>query len=121
MNRVAELGGTPGPTAASARQSPLSAPPTAPDAGVRNVCGIPEAFPVVGIGSGQNSDAVIDVLNCVGSAYLPIEQLPIEVSPFLASCRLFGLRSRVNTVARLLGWARAPAGVAGVWIAVLSV
>jgi anthranilate phosphoribosyltransferase len=48
-------------------------------------------------------------------AYLPLATLAPEIDRLLGLRRLFGLRSPVNTVARLLNPAEAPAGVDGVF------
>lgn len=48
-------------------------------------------------------------------AYLPVRVLSPEFAELLGLRRLLGLRSPINTVARLLNPARAPAGVDGVF------
>ena len=48
-------------------------------------------------------------------AYLPVRAMAPEVERLLDMRRLFGLRSPVNTVARLLNPANAPSGVDGVF------
>jgi anthranilate phosphoribosyltransferase len=50
-----------------------------------------------------------------GFAYFPVGVLSPSLERLLGLRRLFGLRSPVNTVARLLDPARAPAGVDGVF------
>jgi anthranilate phosphoribosyltransferase len=74
-----------------------------------------DCLSMLGIDSVRDSDDVAEALDRIGFAYLPIERLAPEVSRLLALRRLFGLRSPVNTVARLLDPARAPAGISGVF------
>jgi anthranilate phosphoribosyltransferase len=62
-------------------------------------------------GVGQARDAV----RTSGFAYLPIASMAPAMASLLGLRRLFGLRSPVNTVARLLNPADAPAGVDGVF------
>lgn len=54
-------------------------------------------------------------LDRTGFAYLPIATLSPAIAHLLELRRLFGLRSPVNTAARLLDPARAPAGIDGVF------
>ena len=54
-------------------------------------------------------------LRCDGFAYLPVRAMAPALERLLGLRRLFGLRSPVNTVARLLNPGDAPAGVDGVF------
>ena len=54
-------------------------------------------------------------LRQTGFAYLPLKTLAPAIDRLLDMRRLFGLRSPVNTVARLLNPADAPAGIDGVF------
>jgi anthranilate phosphoribosyltransferase len=76
---------------------------------------VADSLSVLGIGSAHNIDDVAEALDRIGFAYLPLERLSPEVSRLLALRRLFGLRSPVNTVVRLLDPACAPAGISGVF------
>ena len=69
----------------------------------------------LGLSPSRNAGDAAAVLDRTGFAYLPIDLLSPEIARLLALRRLFGLRSPVNTVARLLDPARAPAGVDGVF------
>jgi anthranilate phosphoribosyltransferase len=69
----------------------------------------------LGLTPSCNSEQAAASLDRIGFAYLPIEMLSPAIARLLALRRLFGLRSPVNTVARLLDPARAPAGVDGVF------
>ena len=69
----------------------------------------------LGIAPARDCEQAASLLDRIGFAYLPIEVLAPEIARLLALRRLFGLRSPVNTVARLLDPARAPAGVDGVF------
>ncbi len=70
---------------------------------------------LLGRSPSRNSDEAAAALDREGFAYLPIDALSPELAHLLALRRLFGLRTPVNTVSRLLDPARAPAGVDGVF------
>ena len=69
----------------------------------------------LGLAPARNTGEAASFLDRMGFAYLPIETLSPEIAQLLGLRQLFGLRSPVNTVARLLDPARAPAGVDGVF------
>ena len=62
-----------------------------------------------------NRDHAAALAQSRGFAYLPLEALSPEMADLLRMRRLFGLRSPVNTVARLLNPGDAPASVDGVF------
>ncbi len=64
---------------------------------------------------GLPSDQGIHSLKDTGFAYLPLRTLVPAMDRLLDMRRLFGLRSPVNTVVRLLNPADAPAGIDGVF------
>ena len=76
---------------------------------------VTEGLASLGMSVARNDDDAAAMLDRIGFAYLPIELLSPELARLLALRRLFGLRSPVNTVARLLDPARAPTGVDGVF------
>ena len=69
----------------------------------------------LGLAPARDGDDAELSLARTGFAYLPIEALSPALARLLALRRLFGLRSPVNTVVRLLDPTRAPAGVDGVF------
>jgi anthranilate phosphoribosyltransferase len=73
------------------------------------------ALATLGLAPARDADDAARTLDRIGFAYLPIAQLSPEIAHLLELRRLFGLRSPVNTVARLLDPAGAPAGVGGVF------
>lgn len=76
---------------------------------------IADGLASLGLAPARDGDEAAASLNRIGFAYLPIEVLSPQIAQLLALRRLFGLRSPVNTVARLLDPARAPAGIDGVF------
>lgn len=64
---------------------------------------------------GLRTDQASASLKETGFAYLPLRTMVPALNDLLDMRRLFGLRSPVNTVARLLNPADAPAGVDGVF------
>jgi anthranilate phosphoribosyltransferase len=76
---------------------------------------VAEGLRSLGLAPARNADEAAAMLERIGFAYLPIEVLSPPIARLLALRALFGLRSPVNTVARLLDPARAPAGVDGVF------
>jgi anthranilate phosphoribosyltransferase len=76
---------------------------------------VADGLSVLGIRLSRNIADAAATLDSIGFAYLPIDILSPEIARLLALRRLFGLRSPVNTVVRLLDPARAPAGVCGVF------
>jgi anthranilate phosphoribosyltransferase len=73
------------------------------------------ALNVLGRAPARDASDAAALLERTGFAYLPIETFAPEAARLLDLRRLFGLRSPVNTAARLLDPARAPAGVDGVF------
>ncbi len=72
----------------------------------------------LGLVGGSPAASVVEAaaqLDVANFAYLPISVMAPPVDRLLSLRALFGLRSPVNTVARLLDPARAPAGVDGVF------
>ncbi len=70
---------------------------------------------MLGLRAARDMDEAAQHLDRMGFAYLPIETMSPEIAHLLGLRRLFGLRSPVNTAARLLDPARARAGVDGVF------
>jgi anthranilate phosphoribosyltransferase len=63
----------------------------------------------------KDADGAARDLETRGFAYVPVERLSFRFAGLLGLRRLLGLRSPMNTVARLLNPADAPAGVDGVF------
>jgi anthranilate phosphoribosyltransferase len=76
---------------------------------------VADGLAVLGFRPSRDIEDAAAMLDTKGFAYLPIHVLSPEIARLLALRRLFGLRSPVNTVVRLLDPARAPAGVCGVF------
>ncbi len=76
---------------------------------------VAEALAALGLAPCRDPVAAACALDEYGFAYMPIEVLSPPLARLLRLRRLFGLRSPVNTVARLLDPARAGAGVDGVF------
>jgi anthranilate phosphoribosyltransferase len=76
---------------------------------------VTDGLAALGLRPSRDVEDAAATLNAIGFAYLPIDVLSPEIARLLALRRLLGLRSPVNTVARLLDPARAPAGVCGVF------
>jgi anthranilate phosphoribosyltransferase len=76
---------------------------------------VPEALEALGLAPSLTDDDAAQSLQRRGFAYMPIEALNAQFAALLGLRRLFGLRSPINTAARLLNPARAPAGVDGVF------
>ena len=76
---------------------------------------VAEALASLGLSPARDMGEAAEQLEQTGFAYLPIAALAPGVAGLLGLRRLFGLRSPVNTAARLLDPARAPAGVDGVF------
>jgi anthranilate phosphoribosyltransferase len=74
-----------------------------------------DALPALGLCPAEDLPSAAGLLRSTGFAYLPLRTMAPEVDRLLDMRRLFGLRSPVNTVARLLNPADAPAGVDGVF------
>ena len=79
--------------------------------------GIPveDAMTALGLHPDANLTCAAATLKATRFAYLPLRAMAPEVDRLLDMRRLFGLRSPVNTVARLLNPADAPFGVDGVF------
>jgi anthranilate phosphoribosyltransferase len=76
---------------------------------------VAQGLAAVGLAPCADSAAAAQALRSGSFAYLPLERLAPRVDSLLGLRRLFGLRSPVNTVVRLLNPADAPAGVDGVF------
>jgi anthranilate phosphoribosyltransferase len=76
---------------------------------------VPEALAALGMAPALSMEEAALSLDCRSFAYLPVEVLSPALDRLLALRQLLGLRSPVNTAARLLDPARAPAGVDGVF------
>lgn len=76
---------------------------------------VQDGMAALGLQPATDLDAAHAAIRQHGFAYLPIRALAPAVEGLLDMRRLFGLRSPVNTVARLLNPADAPAGVDGVF------
>jgi anthranilate phosphoribosyltransferase len=76
---------------------------------------VPQALDALGIPPATSADAARAGLAAVNFAYLPVQVLCPKLGELLGLRRLFGLRSPINTVARLLDPAAAAAAVDGVF------
>jgi anthranilate phosphoribosyltransferase len=76
---------------------------------------VAEALAALGMSPARGMEEAAQSLDRGGFAYLPVGVLSPALHRLLALRPLFGLRSPVNTAARLLDPARAPAGVDGVF------
>jgi anthranilate phosphoribosyltransferase len=76
---------------------------------------VPQALERLGLAQAASGDAAGEMLERQNFAYLPLASLCPPMADLLGLRRLFGLRSPVNTVARLLDPAGASAGVDGVF------
>jgi anthranilate phosphoribosyltransferase len=74
-----------------------------------------DALTALGIAPCANLAEASGALQSRSFAYMPLASLAPEIERLLGLRRLFGLRSPVNTVARLLNPGNAPAGVDGVF------
>lgn len=76
---------------------------------------VAEALPRLGLAPATNGEAAARELAAQGFAYIPVEHLSAAFAALLGLRRLLGLRSPMNTVARLLNPADARSGVDGVF------
>ncbi|MGH7042660.1 MAG: glycosyl transferase family protein [Acetobacteraceae bacterium] len=76
---------------------------------------VAEGLAALGLTPARDAAAAAEGLARDRFAYLPLAALAPELDRLLGLRRLFGVRSPVNTVVRLLDPARAPAGVDGVF------
>ncbi len=76
---------------------------------------VEQALAAIGIAPCESREAASNRLDELRFAYVPARVLCPGLADLLATRRLLGLRSPINTVARLLNPARAPAGVDGVF------
>jgi len=76
---------------------------------------VPNGLAALGLSPCESLHEAEDSLNESNFAYLPLSAFAPGVDYLLRLRQLFGLRSPVNTVARLLDPGMAPAGVAGVF------
>ena len=77
--------------------------------------GVDRVLPALGLAPCTDAGCVAACLESGGFAYWPVASMAPAIGDFLAMRRLFGLRSPVNTVARLLDPADAAASVDGVF------
>jgi anthranilate phosphoribosyltransferase len=76
---------------------------------------VPAGLIALGLKQEADRDGAASTLRADRFAYLPLEALSPEMADLLRMRRLFGLRSPVNTAARLLNPGDAEAGVDGVF------
>ena len=76
---------------------------------------VEDALAAIGLQADSDLASAAATLRTVRFAYLPLRNLSPAVDRLLDMRRLFGLRSPVNTAARLLNPADAPCGVDGVF------
>jgi len=76
---------------------------------------VPEALQVLEIAPARNAVEAAEQLRARRFAYLPLAAFAPKLDELLGLCRLFGLRSPVNTLVRLLDPADAGASVDGVF------
>lgn len=76
---------------------------------------VADALALLGLHPSRDSSEAAAALRRFGLAYMPIDAVSPEIAHLLGLRRLFGLRSPVNTVARLLNPSAAPAGIDGVF------
>ncbi len=76
---------------------------------------VAQALPTLGLAPSPNAEAAAQALATRGFAYVPVDALNPIFAGLLGLRRLLGLRSPLNTVARLLNPADAAAGVDGVF------
>ena len=76
---------------------------------------VPDALAALGLRPETGAAAAGAALRTSRFAYLPLDAMAPGLQRLLDMRRLFGLRSPVNTVARLLNPANAPSGVDGVF------
>jgi anthranilate phosphoribosyltransferase len=76
---------------------------------------VPQALVALGLAPAESAAAARVALARYGFAYLPVQTLCPPLAGLLGLRRLFGLRSPINTVARLLDPAGAAAAVDGVF------
>jgi anthranilate phosphoribosyltransferase len=76
---------------------------------------VEDALAAIGLQPASTLGSAVQALRADGFAYLPLRTMVPTLDRLLSMRRLFGLRSPVNTVARLLNPADAPYGVDGVF------
>jgi anthranilate phosphoribosyltransferase len=76
---------------------------------------VAQALARLGLAPARTADAAARDLAARGFAYVPVEHLNANFAALLGLRRLLGLRSPMNTVARLLNPADAPAAIDGVF------
>jgi anthranilate phosphoribosyltransferase len=76
---------------------------------------VTEALPLLGLRAARNRAEALETLARTNFAYLPLRAMSPRLDELLNLRALLGLRSPINTVARLLNPADAPAGVDGVF------
>lgn len=80
-----------------------------------NGADVRSALSVVGIAQADSVDDAALLLDRDGIAYLPLERFALQALDLLRLRAVFGLRSCINTVCRVLNPAQAPAAVQGVF------
>lgn len=76
---------------------------------------VKDALPSLGLAAARDRAEALDQVAAGGFAYLPLSVMSPRLNEILHLRALLGLRSPINTVARLLNPADAPAGVDGVF------
>lgn len=76
---------------------------------------VTQALALLGLSPAQSADDARRLLEAGGFAYIPVQALCARIDELLGVRRVLGLRSPINTVARLLDPGDAPAGVDGVF------
>jgi anthranilate phosphoribosyltransferase len=76
---------------------------------------VEDAMAALGLRPGDDLASAAGTIRSCGFAYLPLRAMAPDVNRLLDMRRLFGLRSPVNTAARLLNPADAPFGIDGVF------
>jgi anthranilate phosphoribosyltransferase len=76
---------------------------------------VEDGLTAIGVPIATDLTSALVTFRSLGFAYLPLRVMAPRLERLLELRRLFGLRSPVNTVARLLNPADAPAGVDGVF------
>jgi anthranilate phosphoribosyltransferase len=74
-----------------------------------------EALSLLGLHAARNREEALEQVAATGFAYLPLRSMNVPLHDLLHMRSLLGLRSPINTVARLMNPADAPAGVDGVF------
>ncbi|RVT95774.1 glycosyl transferase family protein [Rhodovarius crocodyli] len=76
---------------------------------------VKDALPLLGLAAARNRAEALEQVAATGFGYLPLSVMSPRLNEILHLRAMLGLRSPINTVARLLNPADAPAGVDGVF------